>query len=111
MTATPIQNEANIKVLRAELSATRREFKAQLKFVRDTVDEIKDNHLVHIADDLKSIKENTELKLSSIYKKLNALDVVDTKGAWLDKIGEKIVETLIIAILVAVLVMVGLKAS
>ena len=107
MPPTPQSNDARIRVLKAELGATRREFKAQLGFLNDKVDEIKDNHLKHIANSISGVKND----LKGIYKKIGKLNAVDKKDAWLINLLKKVVEVIVIAIVVAVLVMIGIKAT
>lgn len=79
-----LENSKEIAVLKAEMS-----------FVRTTLDRIENNHLAHLAADVKEVMS-----------KIASLDITDAKREPAFNLGQQIVSSIIMAVVAGIMLLV-----
>lgn len=114
----PAETETNqLKKDVQELKTSGAVTEQKLLHITQSIDEIKNNHLLHINDTLtvldRRITDNHTLtttlineKLGEIYKKITDLSIVDAKQQPTQNILTKVIEYVIIAVVGAVIALV-----
>lgn len=77
--------------------------KAEMSFLRVTVDRIENNHLAHLASDVKDTNKKLDDLARSVGDKLSGLQLVDAERRPAYAIGMKILEVIIMGVIVAIM--------
>ena len=79
-----------------------------MRNVEKDIEEIKDNHLVHIQADLKDLSTNISAEIKELCGKVDILEKTASERKPLASLGTKVLELIVESIIIGVLVLVGL---
>lgn len=106
------QNSKNIE----QLKISQAEMNVKMDAINQSIGEIKNNHLLHINDELTEINkmivaQNTNFsnQIAGVYAKISELKIVDARQEQPNRIVGKVVEYVLLAVLAAILSLVLIR--